>query len=193
MRLALNTQAPAGAEAVHIQLFLANAASGTVWWDDISLEEIADPGPRLVTVASIKFMPHGTKSAAESAERFVEAVDRSVTGRADVILLPEGITVAGTGKSYVDVAEPVPGPTTARLAELARRKHAYVAAGVYEREGAVVYNTAILIDRTGALVGRYRNKLVRTADGWKISRLTFEIVWAERRTDSTGYLELKAP
>jgi predicted amidohydrolase len=64
--------------------------------------------------------------------------------------------MVGTGKSYVDVAETVPGPTTAALGELARRKRAWVVAGLYEREGAVVYNTAVLLDRSGALAGKYR-------------------------------------
>jgi len=156
MRVALDAPAPAGATAVWLDLFLANAPYGTVWWDDVSLEEIPDPGPRRVTIATIKYMPKGTKSAAESVRQFIEIADRAVTGPIDVILLPEGITVAGTEKSMVEVAEPLPGPTTARLAELARRKKSYVAAGVYEREGAVVYNTAVLIDRSGNLVGKYR-------------------------------------
>jgi predicted amidohydrolase len=62
----------------------------------------------------------------------------------------------GTGKNYYEVSEPLPGPTTVALSELARRKKAYVAAGLYEREGRVVYNTAVLIDRKGDLVGKYR-------------------------------------
>ena len=38
------------------------------------------------------------------------------------------------------------------------------------------------------LVGRYHQELLRTPDGWKISRLLFEIVWADRRQDTTGML-----
>jgi len=53
------------------------------------------------------------------------------------------------------VAEPVPGPTTERLAELARRHNAYVAAGIYERDGPAIYNTAVLIGRDGKLAGKY--------------------------------------
>jgi hypothetical protein len=45
-------------------------------------------------------------------------------------------------------------------------------------------------DTVNVLVARYHNEVVRTADGWKISRLVFEILWGERRQDSTGYLEL---
>jgi predicted amidohydrolase len=154
----ITTQAPAPekATAVKVQLFLLNSPQATVWWDDISLEEVPAPPPRNVTVASINFRPSGSKSAAENVRRFVEVVDKTVPAKVDVILLPEGITIVGTGKTYVDVAEPVPGPTTDRLGEAARRHNAYVAAGIYEREGSAVYNTAVLIDRTGKVVGRYR-------------------------------------
>jgi predicted amidohydrolase len=31
-----------------------------------------------------------------------------------------------------------------------------VAAGIYEREGTAIYNTAVLLDRSGTLVGKYR-------------------------------------
>jgi hypothetical protein len=40
------------------------------------------------------------------------------------------------------------------------------------------------------LVGRYHNELSRTADGWKISKLVFEILWGEAKTDVAGYLDL---
>ena len=83
-------------------------------------------------------------------------IDRQVQGKADVILLPEGITVVGTGKTDPDMAETIPGPTTTRLGEVARRKHSYIVAGIYEREGPAIYNTAVLIDRDGNVAGKYR-------------------------------------
>jgi predicted amidohydrolase len=155
-RVSMDVPAPDGAVAATVQLYLSNAPSGTVWWDDISLESIAAPAARPVTVASVNLRPRNTKAAAESVERFIAAIDREAPARTDIILLPEGATVIGTGKSYADVAEPVPGPTSARLGEVARRRNTYIAAGVYEREGHVVYNTAILIDRKGNLAGKYR-------------------------------------
>jgi ketosteroid isomerase-like protein len=58
---------------------------------------------------------------------------------------------------------------------------------------ALVYHTSHqgLPDDAGVrvLVGRYHNELVRTAKGWKISRLVLEILWAERRQDLTGCLQ----
>jgi hypothetical protein len=38
------------------------------------------------------------------------------------------------------------------------------------------------------LVGRYRNELRRTDDGWKISKLLLELCWGERRADPSHYL-----
>jgi predicted amidohydrolase len=156
MRVALDAPAPEKAAAVTIELYLSNAPQATVWWDDISLEEIPNPGPRTVTVATVKFYPHRTGSAAENVRQFLELIERAVPEKTDLILLPEGMTVAGTGKSDVDVAEPLPGPVSERLGEVARRRNCYIVAGVYEREGAAVYNTAILIDRGGKLIGKYR-------------------------------------
>lgn len=148
----LDAPAPAGAEAVKVQLLLQNAPHGKVEWKDISLASEAPPPPRTVRVAAVRLRPKG----ADPVSRFLAAADAKVEGGTDVILFPEGITLVGTGKNYADVAEPLPGPTTVRLGEFARRKHAWIVAGVLEREGAAVYNTAVLIDRAGKLAGKYR-------------------------------------
>lgn len=156
IRLKLEAPAPPGAAVVKLQLLLVNAPAATVWWDEIEFEEIPAPAPRRVVVAAVNFRPSKSGSSEENVRRFLEVVDRAVPDKADVILLPEGITVVGTGMKYADVAEPVPGPTTALLAEAARKKGAYVVAGIYEREGKILYNTAVLLDRRGNLVGKYR-------------------------------------
>jgi predicted amidohydrolase len=155
-RLTLEAPAPSKAAAATIQLYLNNAPQGTVWWDDISLEEISNPGPRQATVAVVHLRPRNTGSREASVAAFVDLMDREVRPGTDIILLPEGISVVGTGKTYAEVAEPLPGPTTERLAEVARRKNAWIVAGLYEREAPAIYNTAVLIDRQGRLVGKYR-------------------------------------
>jgi predicted amidohydrolase len=153
--VSVDAPAPAGAASVKLQLYLQNAPYATIWWDDISLEEIATPAARPVRIAAINLRPRDTHSAEQSVSEFLDVIRKSVPS-ADVILLPEGITVVGTGKRYPDVAEFIPGPTTERLAQVAREKHAYIVAGIYEREGAAIYNTAVLIDRNGRFIGKYR-------------------------------------
>lgn len=155
-RLVLEAPAPPEAAAAAVQLYLANASAATVWWDDLTLEEIPAPGPRKIRVAAVNLRPSGTGAAVTSVQRFLDAMDREVPPGTDVILLPEGITVIGTGKTYADVAEAVPGPTTEKLAAMARKKRSWIVAGIYEREGHALYNTSVMLDRQGRLAGRYR-------------------------------------
>lgn len=155
-RLSLDAPAPEDAASVLIQLYLAHAPHATLWWDEVALEPVPPPAPRRVRVAALNYRPAKSASAAENVNRFLEAVEKAVADPVDLILLPEGITVVGTGKSYADVAETVPGPTTARLGEYAARRKAWIAAGIYEREGAAIYNTAVLLDRRGRVAGKYR-------------------------------------
>jgi predicted amidohydrolase len=155
-RVSVSAPAPANAAAAKLELLLANAPSGEVRWRNARLEEIPAPTPRRIRIAAINLRPERTAGPAESVERFLHAVEQRVEGRADLIVLPEGITVVGTGMSYVEVAETVPGPTTEKLGALARRHKAWVAAGIYERDGRAVYNTAVLVDREGRVAGKYR-------------------------------------
>jgi N-carbamoylputrescine amidase len=56
-----------------------------------------------------------------------------------------------------DLAEPIPGPSTAALAETARDKKVVIVASLFERRAAGVYhNTAVIIDADGKLLGSYR-------------------------------------
>ena len=56
-----------------------------------------------------------------------------------------------------DLAEPIPGPSTERLARVAKETGVVVIASLFERRTAGVYhNTAAVIDADGALLGIYR-------------------------------------
>ena len=58
---------------------------------------------------------------------------------------------------YFEVAEPIPGPTTDRMAKLAKRHRIILIVPVYERaDGGVFYNTAAIIDENGEMLGKYR-------------------------------------
>jgi beta-ureidopropionase len=58
---------------------------------------------------------------------------------------------------WYDIAEPVPGPTTALMAEYAKKYQMAMVVPVYEREQAgVYYNTAAVYDADGAYLGKYR-------------------------------------
>ena len=151
----LEAPAPAGATQVQVQLLLSNAPQATVWWDHVRLEKIDAPKPRIVRVATVNYRARNTHSVADSVAKFIEVAKLNVK-HSDLMVLPEAISISGNGLSYVDGAESIPGPSTEALGQLARALNSYVVAGLMEREGASAYNTAVLIDRQGVLVGKYR-------------------------------------
>lgn len=56
-----------------------------------------------------------------------------------------------------DRAEPIPGPSSERLAALAARHRVVIVASLFERRAPGLYhNTAIVLDADGRLAGRYR-------------------------------------
>jgi N-carbamoylputrescine amidase len=56
-----------------------------------------------------------------------------------------------------DLAEPIPGPTTARLAEVARKLRVVIVASLFERRAAGLYhNTAVTLNTDGELISVYR-------------------------------------
>ncbi len=150
------TLVPQNATKALIELNFGWSPKGAVWWDDIKLAEESSPRLRVVRAVTIYDRPSGTGSAAKSVEEFCNLVLSAASKKPDIVCLPEGITAIGTGKSYVDVSESVPGPTTKTLGAVASKLGCYIVAGLYERVGHTVYNTAVLIGRHGELVGSYR-------------------------------------
>lgn len=56
-----------------------------------------------------------------------------------------------------DLAEPVPGPTTERLAAIAQKVGVVIVGSIFERRAEGIYhNTAVILDADGRLAGRYR-------------------------------------
>jgi N-carbamoylputrescine amidase len=59
--------------------------------------------------------------------------------------------------SRFDLAEPIPGPTTDALADVARETKMTIVGSIFERRAAGVYhNTAVVLDADGSFLGRYR-------------------------------------
>ncbi len=101
-------------------------------------------------------------------ERILKYIDLAAQNGADVIAFPE---CANNGYVFRDVdhafenATSIPGPFTGVLSEKARERQIYIAVGLSERgEYPEVYNTGILIDPQGALVGKYQKHFLVTAD-----------------------------
>jgi predicted amidohydrolase len=147
---------PGRATQAKVELHLQWAADAEVQWSKVSLLEAAAPAPRIVRLATIHFMPRGGKTAADNFRLSAPLVVEAARQKADLAVLGETLTTVGLGKKNEEVAEPVPGPSTARFGELAARHHLYLVFSLVERAGPLLYNAAVLIGPDGRLVGKYR-------------------------------------
>jgi N-carbamoylputrescine amidase len=101
--------------------------------------------------------PDPDDNVEKAAQRVREAADRG----AQVVCLPELFRTQyfcqREDADLFDLAEPVPGPTTQRIAEIAREKKVSVVVSVFERRAVGIYhNTAAVLDADGTLKGIYR-------------------------------------
>ncbi|HEX9283809.1 MAG TPA: carbon-nitrogen hydrolase [Gemmatimonadales bacterium] len=98
---------------------------------------------------------------AANLKKAVARVEEAAAAGARLVCLPELFRsryFAQTEDAAVfDLAEPVPGPTTDILGEVARRAGVVVIAPVFERRAAGLYhNSAAVIDADGRVAGIYR-------------------------------------
>src|SRR5947209_19410153 len=83
----------------------------------------------------------------ETAERLIR---EAVAAGAELVALPELWSCHGLEKVYKDNAEPIPGPTTDLLGELARELGVWVLGGsILESEPGAerLFNTSTFLDR----------------------------------------------
>ena len=149
-------RAPSKATKAIVELHLRWAAKARVDWADAGLTEVAAPAPRKVRLATVHFRPSGKKTAAENCRLFAPLIEEAARQKADLVVLPETITICGNGLSYADAAEPIPGPSTEYFAGLARQHGLHLVVGLVERDRHLVYNVAVLLDPDGRLIGKYR-------------------------------------
>jgi predicted amidohydrolase len=149
-------QIPDVATRARIELIYRWDDDGKVHFGGMELEATEAPPARPVRLATIHHRPEDNESSVENLDEFAKLIAEAASEQADIVCLPEAITLVGTPLDYIAASEPVPGPTTKYLGNLARKFKMYIVAGILEREGDVVYNTAILMDRDGELAGKYR-------------------------------------
>jgi predicted amidohydrolase len=127
----------------------------TVAWSNVQFESCDPPAPRRVRLATAHYRPHG-KSPEQNRTEFVRFIEEAAQQKVDLLVLPETLTYYGTGRSYADCAELIPGPSTEFFGDLARKHNMYLVVGLLERDKHLVYNVAVLIGPDGDCVGKYR-------------------------------------
>ncbi|GAB3685855.1 carbon-nitrogen hydrolase [Salinisphaera aquimarina] len=102
-----------------------------------------------------------TPDPAVNLETALDHIQRAGEAGAQLVLLPElhntPYFCQREDPALFDLAEPIPGPSTERLADAARAAGVVVVASLFERRAAGLYhNTAVVLDTDGSIAGRYR-------------------------------------
>ena len=97
----------------------------------------------------------------KNLQRAIDRLHQASAKGAQVVCLPELFRTQyfcqRQDAALFDLAEPIPGPTTSRLSEVAGQLRIVVVASVFEKRAPGVYhNTAVTIDADGSLRGIYR-------------------------------------
>lgn len=113
---------------------------------------------RRVTVACLQMRP-AVGETAKNVARSLEMIDAAAAKGAGLLVLPElcnsGYMFATRAEAFA-LAEEIPaGPTVATWAERAARHGLHIVAGICEREGTKLYNSAVVIGPEGH-VGTFR-------------------------------------
>jgi predicted amidohydrolase len=148
-------QVPPKATQATIELHLQHAPKGRVEWSSIVFEKSSAPASRKVRLATVQYMPTG-KSPRQNCEEYAPMIAEAAKQKADLIVLGETVPYVRTKLSPAECAEAIPGPTTDYFGGLAKQYSLHIAVSLYEREGHLVYNTAVLLSSEGMLLGKYR-------------------------------------
>jgi N-carbamoylputrescine amidase len=114
---------------------------------------------KILRVALLQERDHG--SVAANLDAIEAGLRKAAKSGAELVLLQElhngPYFCQHESTAEFDRAEPIPGPSTARIGTLAAELKLVVVASLFERRAAGLYhNTAVVFDRTKDICGKYR-------------------------------------
>ena len=114
-------------------------------------------------------------------DKLIRLIERAGELGADIVCGPEDMQHIGGYGLHVDrtdpetgeilfnsLAEKVPGPLSERLAAIAAKYSMYVVAPIYEKDGGKVYNSTLVFDREGELIGRHHKTVLPIMETWLV-------------------------
>src|SRR5271156_5284540 len=130
-------------------------------------------------------------------DKAADRVREAARGGANIVCLPELF-----GAQYfcqredaelVDLAEPIPGPSTERLSAVAREEKVVVVASLFERRAPGLYhNTVALLQSDGSLGGIYRKMRIPALRGANVIFYPTAIGWHPAEKERFGSAQYEA-
>ncbi|HSC04196.1 MAG TPA: nitrilase-related carbon-nitrogen hydrolase [Solirubrobacteraceae bacterium] len=113
------------------------------------------------TVRAALIQAHANLPKDEAMAKHVEMIEQAAAQGAQIVCLQEiffgPYFCAQQEPKWFATAEPDDGPTVTRMRELARKHELVLVVPFFEKEfDGVFYNTAVVIERDGTVLGKYR-------------------------------------
>ncbi|HHY82498.1 MAG TPA: carbon-nitrogen hydrolase family protein [Clostridiales bacterium] len=140
--------------SVTIELGFRWTDKGSVTWrNPVFCETGKRLEKRMVRVATTSLKTR--HDPAMNLEVMKEYIDKAGQAGADIVCFTEAFYGMFAGIAPEEISQPVPGDLTRALGEKAKENGIYVIFSMYERIGANIYNTEVLLDRNGDVAGKY--------------------------------------
>ena len=104
---------------------------------------------------------HNTNDINDNMQRLKKGIEQLAKQGAQLIVLQElhnslYFCQIETGDNF-DLAEPIPGPSTAFFSEIAAANNVVIVTSLFEKRAAGLYhNTSVVIEKDGSIAGKYR-------------------------------------
>jgi N-carbamoylputrescine amidase len=108
-----------------------------------------------------EFLPDNPMDAFQQG---LDAIREAATAGADLVIFPElsftefypQVPASERAGNVLDLADPVPGPMTDSMQDAAKNHGVVVVFNLYERDGDRAFNTSVVIDADGTMLGGTR-------------------------------------
>jgi predicted amidohydrolase len=135
---------------------LGMGAAGIAAQQNIIRDESLEYSPRQVNLGTVSVMDLSAGSPGEMIQKVLQIMEQMIPYRPDIICLPEIFAFTGIPHDIKVVAEIVPSQIVQPFMNFAAKHRCYVICPTYSREGDSIYIAAVLINRSGKVVGEYR-------------------------------------
>jgi len=113
--------------------------------------------------------------------RIEYALEDARAAHADIAAFPESVVLGWENPDAHQMATPIPGADSDRIAALARQYGLMISIGLDEKDGGKLYDSAILVDKTGKILWKHRKLNVLA---WLM-----DPPYSEGRPEDTGVVE----
>ncbi|NOZ20485.1 MAG: carbon-nitrogen hydrolase family protein [Planctomycetes bacterium] len=148
------------AKTLAARLLMACSATGQIRWSVPVIERIPAPKPRKLRLGAAGApLPAGKKTIKKNTQFYLQLCREAAQQKIDLLCLPEIMLQWGmptNNETLAGLAFKVPGKEIVPFQDFARQNKMALCFSVLEKNKELVHNTAILIDKQGELVGKYR-------------------------------------